>query len=65
MTTKEMIDKLSTLPPETIVIWEDTIEGNDCEVDGIYVLRFHPVKGETDEKYAYITPSLSERGKVL
>ncbi len=35
MTAKEMIDKLSLLPPpETMVYWEDAIEGNDCEVAG-------------------------------
>ena len=67
MTAKEMIDKLSTLPPKTIVLWEDYIEGNDSEVDGIYAHRWHPEKGETDEEYAYITPSLDGKhpGRVL
>lgn len=35
MLVKEMIEKLSTLPPDMRVKWHDAIEGNDCLVDGL------------------------------
>ena len=32
MTAKEMIEKLQKVPPETVVFWDDYVEGNSCEV---------------------------------
>lgn len=57
MTAEEMIKKLSTIPPETVIIWEDAVEGNDCEVASIYMTNFLPSRGRTKEEYAYISPS--------
>lgn len=58
MTAQEMIDKLSTIPPETEVYWEDAIEGNDCEVGSIYMNKWSPSTGATNEEFAYISPNI-------
>ena len=62
-----MIDKLQTIPPDTVVMWHDAVEGNDCEVGGICMLKFHPKKTESKEvEYAYIVPDIKCRnGRML
>lgn len=41
MTVEELINELKKFPSDLEVIWEDTIEGNDCPVEKVY-------KGEYD-----------------
>ncbi len=36
MKVKELIAKLEEFPEDMEVFWDDAIEGNDCEVEGVH-----------------------------